>query len=121
MSKPPLPPAGLKPETTNSPRNHNKMPLFSLGQIVATPGALEVFEQHGASPLDLLRRHQCGDWCDPGELCAEDQAANNLALRTGRRILSVYRVNGVRLYVITEAENDDGLRKSSCVLLPSEY
>jgi len=34
---------------------------FSLGRIVATPGALEVLEETGADGLALLRRHVAGD------------------------------------------------------------
>jgi hypothetical protein len=34
-----------------------KRPRFLLGQIVATPGALEAFEQAGESPGGFLRRH----------------------------------------------------------------
>ncbi len=36
--------------------------LFTLGQVVATPGALKVLDAHGVLPLDLLKRHVCGDW-----------------------------------------------------------
>jgi hypothetical protein len=37
-------------------------PLFSLGQLVATPGALALVAGAGASPAELLARHQAGDW-----------------------------------------------------------
>jgi len=32
------------------------MELFSIGQMVATPGALEILQAAGVSPLDLLAR-----------------------------------------------------------------
>ena len=97
-------------------------PLFGLGRLVATPAALELLATAHCHPARLLQRHQLGEWCDPGELCASDKAANDQALLTGGRLLSVYRVNGCRLYVITEAVNDaTGQRDSSCILLPSEY
>ncbi len=91
--------------------------LFDLGRVVATPGAIEVLEQQGVSPPDLLQRHESGDW---GEVCKADARENNRALKTGERVLSVYEVNpcGVsrRVWVITEAD-----RSSTCLLLPSEY
>lgn len=90
---------------------------FELGACVATPSVLEVLEQQGVSPLDLLKRHSSGDW---GEVCAADARENERALKTGLRVLSVYEVNpcGVsrRVWIITEAD-----RSSTCILLPSEY
>ncbi len=90
-------------------------PLFSLGQIVATPGALEAMEESGQSARDFLDRHVSGDW---GDCDTEDSHSNDVALKEGDlRIFSVYRTtNKVKLWVITEAD-----RSSTCLLLPSEY
>ena len=67
--------------------------------------------------MDLLARHVFGDW---GELCSEDQEANNRAVTFGGRILSSYAVgvglSATKVWVITEAD-----RSSTCVLLPEEY
>lgn len=94
-------------------------PLFDLGRLVATPGALELLTNAQFHPARLLQRHQCGDW---GDLCTPDKAANDQALISGGRLLSAYRVADIRLYVITEAVNDAaGQRDSTCILLPSEY
>ncbi|WP_240919255.1 hypothetical protein [Acidovorax sp. HDW3] len=94
-------------------------PLFGLGRLVATPRALELLTTAQCRPMRLLQRHQCGDW---GELCPADKAANDQALLNGGRVLSLYRVDDIRLYVITEAVNDaTGQRDSTCILLPSEY
>ncbi|WP_253940021.1 hypothetical protein [Diaphorobacter sp. JS3050] len=115
------------PLTYSSPREVGlrrltHRPLFGLGRVVATPGALNTLATAQCNPVRLLQRHQHGDWCDTGELCADDKDANDRALLTGGRLLSVYRVDGIRLYVITEAVNDEsGRRDSSCILLPSEY
>ena len=99
-----------------------RKPLFGLGRLVATPGALEVLTATQFHPIRLLQRHQCGDWCDANELCMADRQTNDQALISGGRLLSVYRVAGTRLYVITEAVNDaTGQRDSTCILLPSEY
>jgi hypothetical protein len=39
-----------------------RKPLFDLGQLVATPGALAALEKSGQSPMDFLMRHVTGDW-----------------------------------------------------------
>lgn len=37
-------------------------PLFALGQVVATPAALNTIAELGLSPLALIHRHVTGDW-----------------------------------------------------------
>ena len=56
-------------------------PRFNLGQVVATPGAIEALAEVNCLPITLLNRHQIGDW---GNLCDDDKAANNEALGIGR-------------------------------------
>jgi pilus assembly protein CpaF len=65
----------------------SKSPLFPLGQVVATPGALAVLEKAGQQPQDFLARHVHGDW---GDLCDEDRNENLLSLEQGFRLLSSY-------------------------------
>ena len=97
-------------------------PLFGLGRLVATPVALELLDTAQYHPMRLLQRHQCGDWSDPDGLCSADKTANDHALLSGGRLLSLYLVDGIRLYVITEAVNDaTSQRDSTCIMLPSEY
>jgi len=89
-------------------------PLFRLGQVVATPGALEALQAAGQDPLDLLRRHQSGDW---GEVPMEDKQENDFSVQHGFRILSAYTLStGVKLWLITEAD-----RSATTFLLPAEY
>jgi hypothetical protein len=89
-------------------------PLFSLGQCVATPGALAALEEAGQTPADFLNRHVGGD-C--GEIHPADKGMNEQALQDGARIFSVYSTSkGVKVWVITEAD-----RASTCILLPDEY
>lgn len=87
-------------------------PLFTLGQTVATPAAMEVMKTNGITPADLLDRHVLGDW---GDVCDEDKGLNDDAVQHGDRILSSYTVGKSKLWVITEAD-----RSSTCILLPSE-
>jgi hypothetical protein len=63
--------------------------------------------------LRSLARHMRGDW---GDVCAEDKAANNAALRNGDRILSVYHSNETKFWIITEWD-----RSVTTILLPCEY
>jgi len=95
-------------------------PNFSLGQCVATPGALDALQVAGISPLDLLARHVRGDW---GDLSQEDMEANNQALVDGSRILSAYELPGQdqKVWIITEAVGDDGQRASTCIMMADEY
>ena len=91
-----------------------QQPLFSLGQLVATPGALAALEKAGQGPLDFLSRHVHGDW---GDLCEEDRRENQFSLERGFRLLSSYRtLADAKLYVITEAD-----RSATTILLPEEY
>lgn len=101
---------------------------FPLGQIVATPGALELLQETGFSAAALVSRHVHGDW---GDLCDEDRAENDFAVTRRLRILSCYRlVDAARLaatptdkrsslptlWIITEAD-----RSVTTLLLPREY
>jgi hypothetical protein len=88
-------------------------PLFPLGRLLATPGALNVIRRAEASAFALLHRHQRGDW---GDLCPDDVQANWTAIGTGLRILSSYSVGGAKLWIITEAD-----RSATTILLPDEY
>ncbi len=97
-----------------SATSRKSSPLFSLGNLYMTPGAIETVTQHGINVSELLRRHVTGDW---GDLDAEDKQANNDALHCGARIFSAYEVaQNEKLWVITEAD-----RASTTVLRPDEY
>jgi hypothetical protein len=89
-------------------------PRFPLGQLVATPGALDALTKIGSSPQEFLDRHVRGDW---GELSDEDRQENEFSVTEGLRILSAYHLSdGTKIWVITEAD-----RSSTCILLPEEY
>ena len=108
----------------NQPQHHDRgdfpeeekipKPLFDLGQIVGTPGALEELQEAEQNPLELIFRHVSGDW---GDLCEEDRAENQLSVEQGFRILSAYELEtGTKVWVITEAD-----RSATTFLLPEEY
>lgn len=89
--------------------------LFSLGRVVATPGAMEKLEALGVTPASLLDRHISGDWSDMDK---EDQQANRQAIKEGSRVLSSYKLppENTKIWIITEAD-----RSSTTILLPEEY
>jgi hypothetical protein len=95
--------------------NGNHLPLFALGQVVATPGALDALQTAKVAPRQLIKRHVTGDW---GDLSAEDKAENDYSIGRGLRIFSAYILptTGIKMWVITEAD-----RSATTLLLPSEY
>jgi hypothetical protein len=84
---------------------------FPLGQVVITPTALEKLKSDDI--LNSLNRHVLGDW---GELDDEDRQTNDEALQSGDRLLSAYRSDGTKFWIITEAS-----REVTTVLLPEDY
>jgi hypothetical protein len=95
-------------------------PLFQLGRIVATRGAVA-----SCSMLYMeqcLARHVRGDW---GCVCTGDRKTNFEALFSGERILSAYPIDPAQrckgfgdntLWIITESD-----RSATTFLLPDEY
>ena len=85
---------------------------FRIGKIVSTANALEQLTRE-----DILRaigRHQAGDW---GDVSENDRTKNELALKQGHRLWSVYHAaNRRKFWLITEAD-----RRTTTVLLPEDY
>jgi hypothetical protein len=89
-------------------------PLFRLGQLVGTPGAIKALQDAEQDPLELLFRHVTGDW---GDLDDEDKKENEFSVEHGFRILSAYELEtGVKIWLITEAD-----RSATTFLLPDDY
>jgi pilus assembly protein CpaF len=65
-----------------------RKPLFDLGQLVATPGALAALEKTGQTHMEFLARHVTGDW---GDIPEEDKQENQFSLEKGFRLMSSYR------------------------------
>ena len=95
------------------------MKVFKLGHLVATPAALEALVEAHQSSREFLARHQRGE---QGALSEADHQSNALARETGERVFSAFTLKtGVRIWVITEAEGENGHRYSTCLLLPEDY
>jgi len=87
---------------------------FALGDLAATPGALDSLTALGITPQQFIARHACGDW---GDVSDADKQLNDDAIKDGDRLVSAYALaSGERLLIITEAD-----RSRTTVLLASEY
>jgi hypothetical protein len=93
----------------------SRPPLFALGEVVATRGAVDLLDRVGVNASAYLSRHQRGDW---GTVCASDRIENDRAVVHRNRILSEYKLGGgrERLWIITEHD-----RSVTTLLLPSDY
>lgn len=91
------------------------MSRFSLGELYMTAGVAALVEGSdlGEWLRDCLRRHAACDWGDVGP---DDWRANDDALATGARLFSVYRRDGMTVWLITEAD-----RAATTFRLPDEY
>lgn len=95
------------------------MQKFGLGKTVATPGALDAIEAAGQEPSFFIEKHASADW---GSVDADDARANDAAIKTGERLLSIYQtLLGVEVWLMTEAADDMGYRAATTILLPGEY
>jgi hypothetical protein len=86
-------------------------PKFPLGQIVITANANSLLDQ--VDVQQGLTRHAAGDW---GEVPPEDRKENELSLKEGFRLMSVYRSGSLKFWIITEAD-----RSVTTVLMPEDY
>jgi len=94
-------------------------PGFRPGRLVATPGAHAALQRNDQSPLHYLLRHLNCDW---GIMSEEDKQTNKDSLQNGARLMSYYLMpDGTKLWIITEAEDEEGNRSATTLLLPDEY
>jgi len=93
-------------------RGHVPEQKFPLGQVVATPNALNTIPNEEI--MKALQRHGRGDW---GTLDPHDRKENERSLKAGDRLFSVYySIQNVKFWIITEAD-----RSATTVLLPEDY
>ena len=114
--------AGIEPHTLRVDQIDLGPPaLFSLGHIVATPAALALVQEHGASVSELLHRHLTGDW---QEMYRPDRDANWVAVLDGEtRVFSSFDIapkghagKPIKIWVITEWD-----RSVTTILRPEDY
>lgn len=93
-----------------------------LGQVVCTMSINELIatdSNFNQFVINSLRRHTSCDW---GDLCDEDNAANDLALQGKGRLVSSYNIPGTvmtdhkKVWIITEWD-----RSATTILFPNEY
>jgi len=93
------------------------MMKFNPGRLVMTRGVNDLIannEDFSKHVLLSLKRHLAGDW---GDLCDEDRVANEMALKEGQRLFSVYEREGLpKIWIITEWD-----RSCTTTLFPEEY
>ena len=95
-------------------------PGFPIGKLLATPAAMEALNEANVDIIDLVERHIRKDW---GDVSDDDKRLNDMALHDGSRILSVYILptTEVKIWINTDAVNDDGERESTTAMLPEEF
>ena len=92
------------------------MGKFSLGKLVMTRAVHEKMNRDidfAIGVLESFERYLSCDWCD---LCSEDKAENEKALRNGERIFALYNIGNEKIYIITEWD-----RSVTTILFPEEY
>ena len=88
-----------------------RKPLFDLGQLVATPGALAALEKTGQSAMEFLSRHV------RGEKNLDQQGIRSVSDLSSQVPGFTFRTTGNdKIWVITEAD-----RSHTTLLLPDEY
>jgi len=105
----PAAPNGSGAPETEAPRITTRFPL---GRVVITANAERELVRDDVTAA--LARHAAGDW---GECGSHDWQENELSLREGLRLFSVYRDRqDVKFWIITEAD-----RSATTILLPNDY
>ena len=87
---------------------------FPLGQVLITPPAEAILQEASRTFQEFLDRHASGDW---GEIDVDDWNANEDALTSGARLMSVYTVTDKqKIWIITESD-----RSATTLILPDDY
>lgn len=91
---------------------------FKLGEVVMTDGVYEMARKDRSFQDFLSESFGRHCKCDWGDLCDEDKALNDMALKNrDGRLFSRYEFDGdVSIYIITEWDYS-----VTTMLLPSEY
>ena len=93
------------------------MGKFSLGKLVMTRAVHDKMNSDIDFAIGVLESFERYNRCDWGDLCDEDTAENEHALKEGERIFAVYNIGDEKkLWIITEWD-----RSVTTLLLPEEY
>lgn len=90
---------------------------FDLGRVVETAG-INAMKNENPQFAEFVSksffRYILGDW---GDTCEEDAKQNDDSVKSGERILAVYKFDGqTTIWIITEWD-----RSSTTILFPDEY
>ena len=105
----------------------SKFKIDTNGLVITTPAYNEIAdklttqEDFQREMQALLHRHINGDW---GDVDPHDARVNEQAVKSGARIVSSYTVEGIKLWIISDAAYYDTapeLRQVTTFLLPSDY
>ena len=92
------------------------MGKFSLGKLVMTRAVHDKMNSDIDFAIGVLDSFERYNRCDWGDLCEEDKAENELALKDGERIFALYNIGSDKIYIITEWD-----RSVTTILFPYEY
>lgn len=87
--------------------------LFPLGKVSLTHGVNDLIQGQHEVLNSFLMKHVKGEW---GLLDDDDKLSNEQALKYGGRLLSVYELHEIKIWIVTEAD-----RSRSTFLLPWEF
>ena len=85
-------------------------------QIVMTKTICENVEKNPQFLIEILESLERFNKCDWGDLCDEDKALNDLAVKTKDRTLASYITSQGKVYIITDAGHE-----ITTVLFANEY
>lgn len=98
-------------------KNETRAPRLELGRLMQTRGINNASEESSDFYKEVVvafNRYTAGDW---GEMCDEDKALNDEAVRTGGdRVLAAYQTSKGKIYIITEYD-----RSATTILFADEY
>ena len=89
---------------------------FKTGTVVMTRGISDTMEDNLKFFRDVATAFGRYENCDWGDLCEEDKALNEDALKYGNRLFAKYDTSEGHIYIITEWD-----RSVTTILFPEEY
>lgn len=89
---------------------------FKVGQMVVTIGVNDLMAEDGRFAGFVARSVVRYTSCDWSEMCEDDKAMNDEAVKSGDRIFAAYENSDYKIWIITEWD-----RSVTTILFPSEY